>query len=165
MRTYVKLDSGMILETKNPELWPEATRLTHKAGKEALHAKAISDLREMLKPGDTVYTSVDHVSTSGMTRHISLRIIRDNEPRNITYLVARALDWRQSEKTNGVVVEGCGMDMCFHTVYCLSRVLFPPGSYICPGKDCRSNDHSNGDRNYEPHAHSDGGYALRARDL
>lgn len=29
-------------------------------------------LKEVLKPGDTVYTILRHVSRSGMTRHISL---------------------------------------------------------------------------------------------
>jgi len=39
------------------------------------------------------------------------------------------------------------------------------GGFTCPGKDCPSNDHSNGDRDYTPHMHTDPGYALRQRWL
>lgn len=44
---------------------------------------------------------------------------------NISPLVAEVLGWRKSKFGNGIVVMGCGMDMCFHTVYSLSRALFP----------------------------------------
>lgn len=121
----------------------------------------INALREQLKPGDTVYTQLNHVSRSGLTRHIEVKIIRDNQPLNATYQVGKALDYRI--KNDGLVVSGAGMDMGFHLIYSLSRVLFP--HFECIGKDCPSNDHSNGDRKYSPHAHSDGGYALRHRWL
>lgn len=51
------------------------------------------------------------------------------------------------------------MDMIMDTVYHLSRVLFRDG-FTCTGKDCPSNDHHNGDRNYKPHRHTDPGYSL-----
>lgn len=123
-----------------------------------------------IKAGDTIYTSVPHIARSGMSRHIKVYAMVDNQPRDITYLVGRAIGYRQSDKTGGLVVGGCGMDMCYHTVYALSRTLFPNGFY-CVGKDdttgtrCCSNDHSNGDRDYTMHKHTDGGYALRKRDL
>ena len=62
--------------------------------------------------------------------------------------------------------KGCGMDMGFELVYNLGYALWPNG-YTCTGdskefgKRCRSNEHSNGDRNYQPHHHTDGGYAFR----
>ena len=37
---------------------------------EAERAEAIAKLREWIKPGDTVYTVLDSVSRSGMSRHI-----------------------------------------------------------------------------------------------
>jgi hypothetical protein len=132
-------------------------------------AEALANLRELLKPGDKVYTKVTHVARSGMSRSIECFVIRDNEPRNISYLGARALGERLDDKNGGVRVGGCGMNMCFHTVYCLSSVLFPEG-FTCLGdgdysRRCPSNDHSNGDRNYAPHHHASGGYALRYSDL
>lgn len=133
-------------------------------------AEAIKGLREVLKPGDTVYTILRHVSSSGMTRYISTIIISENQPRDITYLVAKILDLKRSEAHEGMTVSGCGMDMGFHVVYELSYELFPDG-FECIGKDpdhhvwCPSNDHVNGDTDYTPHKHWDGGYALNQRWL
>ena len=161
---YVELPHGGVIETQNPELWTEGKRLTVKAGKAALVAEARERLLEALKPGDTVYTQVRHVSSSGMSRRISAYTIRDNEPWNISGYVARVLDWPCDRDELSVRVSGCGMDMGFHLVYSLSRVLFRD-SFDCIGERCPSNDHSNGDRNHEPHPHSDGGYALKQRWL
>jgi hypothetical protein len=120
---------------------------------------AIQELREVLKTGDIVYTMITHVSNSGMMRTIRTIIIRNNEPLDISYKVAKALGWNLNRKHDGITVNGCGMDMGFHVVYSLSSRLFPEG-HVCIGEKCPSNDHSNGDRDYTPHNHKDGGYAL-----
>src|ERR1035437_2930489 len=111
-----------------------------------------------LKPGDTVYCRLNHVSRSGMYRVINLIVIKDSEPWDISYMAAPLLEG-YDEKHEGCKASGCGMDMGFHLVYNLSSVLFHE-RFICTGKGCPSNDHNNGDRNYEPHGHSSGGYAL-----
>jgi hypothetical protein len=129
-----------------------------------LKAEAIATLKRSLVPGAKVYTQVEHVAKSGMSRDISVVIIKDNEPRTITHLVAWALDLKRNEHNGGAHITGCGMDMCFEIVYQLGRTLYPDG-FECPGESCHSNDHSNGDRNYDPHHHKDGGYALRQHDL
>ena len=110
---------------------------------------ALANLREMLPPSSTVYTILRHVSRSGMQREISLVVMRNGEPRNITYLAARVLDYRIG-KRDGLVVGGCGMDMGFHIVHNLGYALYPDG-FGCIGKDCPSNDHSNRDRDYTAH--------------
>ena len=120
--------------------------------------RAIERLREQIKPGNIIYTDLKHVSRSGMMRHINVFIMRDNEPVNITRFVADALDIRQTE-FGPLKVGGCGMDMGFHVVYSLSRTLFPDG-FTCTGHECPSNDHNNGDHDYTPHQHQNGGYAL-----
>lgn len=117
-------------------------------------------LLEALKPGDKVYTILRQVSRSGMSRHISTVITGQDGHRDITYLVARVLGERRNDNDGGLAVSGCGMDMGFETVYRLGYALWPEG-YICPGEKCHASDHSNGDRNYTPHIHKDGGYALR----
>lgn len=128
-----------------------------------------------LVPGTKVYTTVRHVSRSGMTRDIDCYAMIDGEPRWISGLVARATG--HTLHGDAVRVGGCGMDMGFHLVYVLSSTLFPDG-FGCIGADCPSNDHSNGDRDYTPHGaleseigtgvahwHQSGGYALVQRWL
>ena len=129
--------------------------------------EAVRELREILKPGDTVYTKVEHVSRSGMSRVISPYIIRDNEPICLEWKVAKATGYPLTptgSRHEGIKIGGCGMDMGFHLVYQLSRILFPDG-YECIGQGCPANDHSNGDRDYTPHHHRDGGYALKQKWL
>lgn len=125
----------------------------------------IENLQNLLSPGDTVYTQVTHVAASGMSRNIKVMVIRDNEPQNITYWVAQAIGCKMSRNGDGLKISGCGMDMAFEVVYNLGRVLWPNGFECCGQGKCRSNDHSNGDSNYKPHLHRDGGYALINRNL
>lgn len=120
----------------------------------------LKKLHECLKPGDTVYTVLRHCSRSGMFRKIDLYIIQNGEPVRISYYAALAMGEKIDRDTGAVSVGGCGMDMGFHLVYNLGRVMFPNG-YVCGGKICNSNDHTNGDRNYRKHNHKDGGYAFR----
>jgi hypothetical protein len=114
-----------------------------------------------IKPGDVIYTRVNHVSRSGMSRNISAYVMRDNSPVNISTSVATVIG-EGIANDGGVKMGGCGMDMGFSLVYELSYALFK-GGFVCIGENCPANDHSNGDRDYTPHAHSDAGYALRQR--
>jgi hypothetical protein len=125
---------------------------------------AIEELKTILKPGDEVYTQLNHVSKSGMERAISVKIIRDNQIQNISYLTSLATEFKLHNKYEGIKIGGCGMDMGFHLVYNLGRILFKD-SFYCIGEGCPSNDHSNGDRDYSPHFHSDAGYTLKQRWL
>jgi len=125
--------------------------------------EARKELLTILKPGDTVYCILRHVSRSGMQREISLYT---EGMLSLDHYAERVLQMRRG-KRDGLVVSGCGMDMGMHIVMNLGYVLFPDG-FTCTGRDehpnmCPSNDHSNGDRNYEPHQHTSGGYALRSR--
>lgn len=125
--------------------------------------QAIESLRAIVKPGDTVYTILRHVSSSGMTRHISVIVIGDDKkPMMLDYLITKVLGYKRvpMNKGEGVIVGGAGMDMGYHLVYNLSRALFAD-TFECIGDNCPANDHVNGDNNRKPHKHSDGGYALR----
>lgn len=97
----------------------------NKQEKEQQEKDAINFLSLQLKKDDQVFTIVRHVSASGMSRHISV-IIKTNDGtiQNVSWHVSKALGWRMNKANNALVVGGCGMDMCFHTVYTLSRVLF-----------------------------------------
>lgn len=110
---------------------------------DAVHREWAKDrLREEFKPGDTVWTILQHVGSSGMTRRIGVRSITDNLPHECDGLVAVALDLKFDRDRGGVVMGGCGMDMGFHLAYSLSSTLYPDG-HACLGEKCPSNDHSN----------------------
>lgn len=83
-------------------------------------------LRDMLGDTPNVYTILRSVSASGMSRHISLKIVHKGELIDITYLAARVLGDKLSEKLghNTIRVNGCGMDMGFNLTYNLSSVLY-----------------------------------------
>lgn len=129
--------------------------------------EARARLLSILKPGDTVYTVLRHVSRSGMQRRIDLYSI-DKTDGSLTYLTrsAAVLGSDTVSDKGGIIVNGCGMDMGFSLVSNLSRYLWPDG-FTCigergpNGRRCPSNDHMNGDRDYTPHHHKSGGYALR----
>lgn len=124
----------------------------------------IANYLRTLEPGQRVYAMITRVARSGMSRCIRIFTLDDGRMNEITHMVARACGWPMTAN-DGLRVGGCGMDMRFHVVYTLGRVLFPNG-YECAGADkCRSNDHSNGDRVYTPHLHRDGGYAFRCETL
>lgn len=134
-------------------------------------AEACDQLREWIKPGDTLYTILRHVSASGMTRAVSIiRHDAEDGPHDVSYLAAKAMGDTIDNRHDGIKIQGAGMDMGFALVYNLGRTLFRDG-FECIGDDdararrCPSNDHSNGDRDYTPHRHSNGGYALRHRWL
>ncbi len=128
--------------------------------------KALTRLREELTPGDTLYTVLRHVSSSGMTRWIDVYKMTEDGPEYLSWWAAKVVDSPVNGTHEGIKRGGCGMDMGFDLVYSLSRSLFPDG-YPCIGEKCPANDHSNGDRDYTPShvVHRDGGYALNQRWL
>lgn len=85
----------------------------------------------------TIYTIIQHVSQSGMTRHITPILMYKRTDGEIDYY---NLSWQVSEVTsfkytskNGydaLVVGGCGMDMAFHLVYNIARAIYGDGYAI-----------------------------------
>lgn len=101
--------------------------------------ESLEILRELLKPGDTVYVLTTQVARSGMSRRVRVLIPRIAERtkdydgvdisrpfiRDITWLVGRALRWQLVDDGSWELrVDGTGMDMHFYVVYSLSRTLF-----------------------------------------
>mgnify|MGYP003515550123 FL=1 len=127
--------------------------------------EAIASLKELIEPGDTVYTKLIHRSKSGMYRAVDVYVIKDNVPLRLSWSVALATESGYDTRHEGVRAGGCGLDVGFALVYALSCALFRKDGFTCIGKGCPSNDHNNGERNYEPHVHSDPGYALNHRWL
>lgn len=104
-------------------------------------------LIEILKPGDTVYTVLRHISSNGMQRRIDLYVVRDGALRYLSGYAADLLDMRRHDQ-GGIVVRGCGMDEGFELVYNLGAALWPDGT-----------PEPHGTRNGEPDR--TGGYALK----
>lgn len=121
--------------------------------------EAAGRLREWVKPGDTVYCILRHVSASGMNRTIQLVKIDGGEPAFLGWNAAKALGYRYDEKREGVKIGGCGMDMGFALVSELGRVLFPDGGQV--EHSTRSGQLQRGGETQEPR----GEYLLRHRWL
>jgi hypothetical protein len=85
--------------------------------------ESIERLKALLKDNDTIYTSVQKVSASGMYRHIKVIAIKDNEPHWLSYSVAHALEYPYKNDTSAVGVSGCGMDMGWALVNNLGHEL------------------------------------------
>lgn len=121
-----------------------------KKEKDTERDEAITRLRNLVKEGDTIYTVLKHVSSTGMSRAIDVYKIEKNEPIWLSRLVSTACGFRFSDRYEAVSVGGCGMDMGFHLAYTLGRVLFPNGSKTMV-------THRNGETKPE----TDGGYLLK----
>lgn len=89
-------------------------------------AEFLAELATLCPKGTTVYTVLRSVSASGMSRKIDLYVIRDNEPRRITWHVARLgiAGMTYDDKAESARISGCGMDMGFHAVYSLASALY-----------------------------------------
>lgn len=149
---YLELaGSATVIKTNVPELYPDSKRLTVAEGKRRIREYARAQLRKLLRPGSRVYGIVRHVAKSGMSRDIDFYLIRKGEIFSLSWLIASVLDERQT-KDGALHIEGCGMDMLWHTVHNLGRALWPNGTRK-----------PHGTRNGEPD--SDGGFALQCSQL
>lgn len=106
-------------------------------------AESLEILRELLKPGDTVYVITMQVARSGLSRRVKVLIPRlapgpplpggtwgPERPviRDITWHVGNALRWQLIDDGSWELrVDGTGMDARFHTVYTLAHALFGNG--------------------------------------
>jgi|SRR6185503_12807943 len=127
--------------------------------------QALAELREIVKPGDTLTTVLRHVSRSGMSRRIDVYKFSP-EPTSqggvhrhwLSPLISRACGY--SMKNEALVVGGCGMDMGFAVVYDVSQALYGRGTgYECSGDKCPSSSHHNGRKRNKGERHDDG-YAV-----
>jgi hypothetical protein len=89
--------------------------------------KPIPEILQSIRPGDTIYTILRHVSPSGMTRWIAPVIYQNGDPRYLSYAIAETGLYTLDRNRDALKVTGCGMDMGFDVVYNLGRILFPDG--------------------------------------
>lgn len=86
--------------------------------------ESLTRLREWMPKGSRVFTILRSVSKSGMRREVAVVVWLPGEARPIhpNFHVSRALGLRFG-KRQGLVMEGCGMDMGFELVYRLASAL------------------------------------------
>lgn len=90
--------------------------------------EAISELRSLMPVGSRIYTILRKVASSGMSRNISVIVIDDGVPRDVSWLVlAAGIGYKPANGGEGVRIGGCGMDMGFSLVYDLARTLHNDG--------------------------------------
>lgn len=67
--------------------------------------------------GRCVIATIPHVSRSGMSRVVKFAFInKKSELLQINYLVSKINNLNFEKKYNGLKINGCGMDMIFHTL-------------------------------------------------
>lgn len=92
--------------------------------------EAVDRLRALFPHDSVAHTVIRHVTRSGMSRSISvLAVDSDGEIHDVSHDVARVLGWSLDRDNGGVRVQGCGMDMAFHLVYSMSRVIHADTGY------------------------------------
>lgn len=98
---------------------------------DAMRQEAITELRKIFKPGDTLFAIVRSVARSGMSRRMDYYAMQDGELRWITPLMVKAgvpdeswASWRKRRDYEGARIDGCGMDMIFESAYRLGHLLF-----------------------------------------
>jgi hypothetical protein len=91
-------------------------------------AAAREELRELFAGNDKplIYTILRHVSSSGLSRDISLFYDSPEGIRPITHTAGRALGYKiiSAGGFNAIRQQGGGMDMGFNLVYTLSAVIY-----------------------------------------
>ena len=147
---FCRASSGTVYESADGKAWEaNDVALSRSVGDAAIKEQAKQILRELLNPGNTVYTVIRHTSASGMQRSISAVVTHpDGTLRTLDFLIAKIGLFKFDKKHGGLILSGCGMDMGFHLVYSLGATLWPNGTPA-----------PHGSRNGEPD--SAGGYALR----
>ena len=124
---FLKATDGNIFKTLHPEFHKEMELLPAAEGKRLYIEQIKADLKKLLPGGSTVYTSVRSVSSSGMSHVMRVYFVNKNKRiSNITYSAAQVLGWTMNN--DGVRMSGYNIDMGFHLVYTLSRILYPKGN-------------------------------------
>jgi hypothetical protein len=144
---YMQAPSGEVFRTSYPEYHKECKTLTRAEGEKIYRAQVLTEAKRKIKPGQKIYCTLRSVSSSGMSRRISLHTIHKGELIPLDY-TASILTGRTLSDKGGIVCNGCGMDMGFDLVYSLGYSIWPKGT-----------PKAHGTRNGQPD--KDGGYALK----
>lgn len=148
MSKYFKNSEGNVYQSYSGAPYQaEDTHVSKKDGEKAMREQAVKHLKTLVRTNQKVYTILNHISSSGMSRSISLCVVHKGDLIKLDYWIAQALGENIDNKNGGLKVSGCGMDIGFHLVYQLGRTLWPHGTAKPHGTRNGAHDR-------------DGGYAL-----
>lgn len=102
--------------------------MTKKMADSSEVARSADVVRKYLPKGSRVRGVVVSVSRSGMSRRIRFFAGSAGDTHDLTYEFAQLTGWALNDR--GLLVNGCGMDMVFHTVYTVSRAVYGDGYAI-----------------------------------
>ena len=85
--------------------------------------KELNELKEAILKG-RYYTSVESVTSSGMSRVIKIKYIKNNKLHGVTESIYKLAGCDKNNR-----IQGCGMDMLFHAQYNLFMSLCPNRKY------------------------------------
>ena len=122
--------------------------------------ESIKILQGLCPPGTEIVCVLAHCSRSGMRREIKLYAVTSGGLEYIAGHAARALGDRRGPR-DGIIVDGCGMDMGFHLVNALSYTLH---GHKPVGADAEKADADGGSMKARP-GHYRPGYSLTHRWL
>ena len=88
--------------------------------------EAIDNLKRLFEKEKQIYTICRNVSRSGMSRDISFIVFQNNKPVHISYWLHKAFGYKLAGKNQytALKIGGCGMDMGYHVVNTVSRLLY-----------------------------------------
>jgi hypothetical protein len=116
------------MELINEPVIVNALPIAGSVARRADQAAAREELRELFAGNDKplIYTILRHVSSSGLSRDISLFYDSPNGIHPITHTAGRALGYKviNAGGFNAIRQQGGGMDMGFNLVYTLSAVIY-----------------------------------------
>lgn len=122
---YLTSNKARGRDRKDKKMTATLTKKAHKQQEEeSARAYLLSIMNKQEKP--TLYTSLKHVSSSGMSRDMKVLAVVEGDIIDVTYYVGK-LDIGTLKERNGqrvIRVGGCGMDMGFHVVYTISAMLY-----------------------------------------
>lgn len=85
-------------------------------------------LKKLIKKDSEIIVALHSVSTSGMTRKMSIYAIENKRLRYLNHAVSDVTSFKR-DKNNHLIVGGCGMDMCFHLTYSIKQSLYPKAKF------------------------------------
>lgn len=120
--TYYRTSNGLILQSDRSSLWnTDYEKLSNAEGKRLHREQCLSYLLPYLANRMTVYTTIRSVARSGMSRTLSVLVVRDGEIQDISYYVGIVCGYALT-RDNHVKVHGCGFDAGHSVVYDIERI-------------------------------------------